>query len=214
MFHVSLLWVNLKSQETMNHSESPMRRKQTAERRSRLAAWVAREVLPHEAPVRAWLLRAGLAREDVEDVIQESYCRLAELESAEHIVRADSYFFQTVRNLVIRRGQRSKIVPFVPMLREDYQDEQPDPERDTGGRMALARVMALLDKLPERRRKIFTMRRIDGLSQREIAATMNVSENVVEHEIKLGLVDLKRAWAEASMNEAEALAALPTGRRA
>jgi RNA polymerase sigma-70 factor (ECF subfamily) len=203
-----------KVRQTMSHSELSMRRKQKAERRGRLAAWVAREVLPHEASVRAWLLRAGLVREDVEDVIQESYCRLAELESVQHILRADSYFFQTARNLVIRRIQRSKIVPFVPMVREDYQDDQPDPERDAGGRMALSRVMALLERLPERRRKIFAMRRIDGMSQREIAAAMNVSENVVEHEIKLGLVDLKRAWAEASMSEAEALAALPIGRRA
>lgn len=165
--------------------------------------------MPHEPAVRAWLSRAGLAREDIEDVIQESYCSLAGLDAHDHIDRPDGYFFQTARNLVTRRAARSKIVPFVPLVDEDYRDQQPGPERDAGSRIELERVMELLAALPERRRRIFTMRRIEGLSQREIGEAMGVSENVVEHEIRQGLADLKRAWAAASQRDGEALAARP-----
>jgi len=170
--------------------------------------------MPHEAGVRAWLSRAGLAREDIEDVIQESYCLISGLDDVAHIERPHGYFFQTARNLVTRRASRQKIVPFVPLADEDYRDQTPGPDRDAEARIELERVMGLLAALPERRRRIFTMRRIDGMSQREICEALNVSENVVEHEIRAGLADLKRAWSAASQQDGEALAARPRVRRA
>lgn len=170
--------------------------------------------MPHEPRVRAWLLRAGLAREDVDDVIQESYCNFSGLDRHDHIARPDGYFFQTARNLVMRRAARAKIVPFVPIVGEDYRDEQPGPDRDAGARMALTRAMALLDTLPERRRTIFRMKRIDGLSQREIAEKMGVNETIVEHEVRQALADLKRAWDAASVAEGDGLVAEPRERRA
>ena len=171
-------------------------------------------MMPHEPKVRAWLCRTGLAREDIDDVIQESYCNFSGLDDHDHISRPDGYFFQIVRNLVVRRAARAKIVPFVPIIGEDYRDEQPDPERDTGARMALDRAMTLLEILPERRRAIFRMKRIDGLSQREIAEAVGCSENIVEHEIRQGLADLKRAWDAATRTEADEMASQPLGRRA
>lgn len=170
--------------------------------------------MPHERAVRAWLSRAGLAREDIEDVIQESYCRFAGLANVDHIEKPDAYFFQTARSLVIRRAARQKIVPFVPIVDENHRDDNPTPERAAGARLELQRVLALLEQLPERRRQIFSLKRIEGLSQREIATRMNVSENVVEHEIALGLADLKRAWTVANGEISEALAVQPKVKRA
>ena len=77
-------------------------------------------------------------------MIQESYCLISELDEHEHIVRPDCYFFRTARNLVVRRSARAKIAPFVPMVDEEYRDEQPYSERDAGARMALERAMTLL----------------------------------------------------------------------
>ena len=44
--------------------------------------------------------------------------------------------------------------------------------------------MALLDKLPEKRREIFEMHRLEGLSYKEIATKMNISENTVDTQIR------------------------------
>ena len=46
-------------------------------------AWVGREIMPHEADVRAWLLRT-LDPDDLEDVIQETYCQIAGLKDVGH----------------------------------------------------------------------------------------------------------------------------------
>lgn len=54
-------------------------------------------------------------------------------------------------------------------------------------RSELARVQAAIATLSARARSIFVMRRIDGMSQREIAEAMGVSEAVVENDASRSL---------------------------
>src|SRR3546814_16324274 len=58
------------------------------------------------------------------------------------------------------------------------------------------RLLALIDGLPERRRRIVRMRKIEGLSQREIAERLDVSESIVETEVFRGVPAVQRAWRE------------------
>jgi RNA polymerase sigma-70 factor (ECF subfamily) len=44
-----------------------------------------------------------------------------------------------------------------------------------------------IQSLPERCRQVLTLRRLYGLSQREIATRLGISENVVEHQVALGV---------------------------
>src|SRR3546814_14642621 len=58
------------------------------------------------------------------------------------------------------------------------------------------RLLALIDGLPERRRRIVRMRKNEGLSQREIAERLDVSESIVENEVFRGVQAGQRAWRE------------------
>ena len=98
--------------------------------RAALATWVAREVLPHEHRVRQWLNRARISGEDADDIIQEAYCRLAMLEDVDHIDNGHAYFFSIVRNLLVRRQKRLRIVPLETIAEVDaWQDDRPSPEQ-------------------------------------------------------------------------------------
>lgn len=174
-----------------------------------MAAWVTEHVIPHEAAVRAWLARARASQEDIDELIQESYSRLAALESVDHIDRPDAYFFSIARNLLVRRLRRARIVPIEAIAEIDaYQDDvRPSPEREAGGRLDYRRVLALIDALPERRRRIVRMRKLDGYSQREIAVALGVSESIVENEIHQGVQAVQRAWRDGETLSATRLAA-------
>lgn len=151
--------------------------------------------MPHEGAVRAWLSRSRVLQEDADDMVQEAYCRLAGLEQFEHIERPDAYFFSTVRNLLFRQSARAKVVPLRPVSEmEDAEDPAPSPEREAVGRIDYERMVALIEQLPERRRRVISLRKIEGKAQREIADILGLSENVIEHEIRQGVLDLKRAW--------------------
>jgi hypothetical protein len=41
---------------------------------------IAEHVMPHEGDVRAWFARARVSPEDIDDLIQEAYCKLTALD--------------------------------------------------------------------------------------------------------------------------------------
>ena len=161
--------------------------------------------MPCEPAVRAWLIRSRARPEDVDELIQEAYCRIAMLDDVEHIGRADAYFFSIVRNLYVRRLKRARVVPFetIAAIESHSADDAPSPEREAGGRLEAERVLGLIARLPERCRKIVQMRRIEGLSQKEIASRLGVTEKVVEKQVWQGIRAVQALWREAGA-EAEA----------
>lgn len=166
--------------------------------RAALATWVAREVLPHEHRVRQWLNRARISGEDADEIIQEAYCRLAMLADVDHIDNGHAYFFSIVRNLLVRRLKRQRIVPLETIAEVDaWQDDRPSPEQTAAGRMAYAKTLDLIARLPERCRRIVQLRKIEGWSQRRIAEHLGTTEKAVEKQIWLGVRALRDAWSRA-----------------
>lgn len=164
-----------------------------------VVAWVGGQVLPHEADVRAWLRGLSVSDHQIDDVVQEAYCRIAGLASIAHIVSGRAYLFSTARNILLEQIRRSRIVRIEAMTeidRLETDDDQPSPERIAGGRRELARVRALIEALPDRCRQIFELRRVHGLSQRETARRLGVTENVVEAQTARGLKLVLKALAE------------------
>jgi RNA polymerase sigma factor (sigma-70 family) len=153
------------------------------------AAWVAAKIMPHEAAVRAWLARSVISRDDIDDLIQEAYCRLASLDCVDHISRPDAYFFQTVRNFLLEQLRRSRVARIEAAVEIDTlpYDDGLSAEDVAAERSELNRVHTLIAVLPERCRRIFNMLKIEGVSQREVAKKLGISESIVENEGVRGL---------------------------
>jgi RNA polymerase sigma-70 factor (ECF subfamily) len=177
-----------------------------ADQRRRIALWVAREVLPHEPRVRDWLRRSRISPEDIDELIQEAYCRLAMLDSVDHIDSPQAYFFSITRNLLVRRLKRQRVVPLETLAEIDaYEDDRPSPERLAGGKMAYGKVLSLIAGLPDRCRKIVHLRKIDGWSQKQIAEHLGTTEKAVEKQIWLGVRLIREAWSQAEQDAADRL---------
>lgn len=148
--------------------------------------WLARNVVPHEGALRAWLLNNRSPIMDVDDIVQETYAILVALETVDHIRNPKAYVFQTARSVLLRQLRRDRVVRFQPLPDDDSvraASDEASPEAVAILRDDLRRADALLATMPDRMREAFVMRRVDGLSQREIARRMSVSENTVEKHI-------------------------------
>lgn len=139
--------------------------------------------------MRGWL-RASLRIENPDDVIQEAYARMYAHGRFDDIASGRAWFFTIARNIVLKQMRRDRVVRIEAVAEIDalgIVDYEPSAERAVSGRQELARVQRLIEALPERCRLVFLMRKVDGLPQREIAARLRISENVVEKEAARGL---------------------------
>ena len=155
------------------------------------AIWLGRQVLPHEAMLRAWLSRRRLAGLDIDDIIQETYSRLMTAESVQHVHDAKSYAFQVAGSVVIDHLRRMKVVSIASVPDLDYLEvvsDEPSPERQVIDREELHRLAGMIARLPGRVREVFTLRRVYGLSQREVAEKMAIAESTVEKHMARGFL--------------------------
>lgn len=147
-------------------------------------------------------------------MIQDSYCRFSMLESVEHIERPRTYFFSIARHLLGRRLKRAKVVPIEAIAEMDiFEDEEfISPEQATGDRLDYLRMLGFIAALPERCRRIVELRKLEGWSQKEIAAHLEVTEGVVEKQLYQGVRAIMRAWREEEASTFEKMAAFEAGR--
>jgi RNA polymerase sigma-70 factor (ECF subfamily) len=147
------------------------------------ALWLATNVLPHEATLRSWLRSQRLIDADVEDILQETYAAVAALECVDHIRESRSYLFSVARRLMVRCLRRKRVISIDAMAEIDLselQTDEPSLETQADSGEELRRVLEQIDTLPAKCRRAFLLRKIDGLSQAQIAAEMGIAESTVE----------------------------------
>lgn len=153
--------------------------------------WLAAHVLPHEPALRAWIRRTTqISDSDIDDIVQETYAILAKLESVEAIRDPRTYAFQVARSVFLQGLRRSKIVPIgsiADLAALGEADDAPSPEQQVHGQRELRRVEAAIQNMPTQVRKVFWLRRVDGLSQRETARQLGLAEHTVEKYSAKGL---------------------------
>lgn len=156
------------------------------------AVWLAQRILPHEPVLRAWLSRraAGL---EVDDIVQETYAILAGLAEVDHIRSPRNYMFEVAKSVVRQGLRRSPVVAFEALAEADglqAPSNEPSPETVAADRQELGRVAALIAALPPKCRQVFILRKVHGLSQKEIAGRLNLAESTVEKHVGKALAIL------------------------
>ena len=147
------------------------------------ARWFAEEVQPFELPLRAYLSRSIRSQADVDDLVQHTYARLLKAKEKGPIRYAKGLLFAIARNAVcdfLRRKNVAEVVPItdnatVPVLSNDENLIELVCRREE-----LALLTDAINSLPERCREVILLRKIKGLSQREIAELLGIAEHTVE----------------------------------
>ena len=129
-------------------------------------------------------------RSDIADLRQEVYARVFEAALSELPTHSRQFVFTTARNLLINRVRDEQVVPFEAVTDLDALNvaiDMPGPDRAVIARDELRRVQVALDRLPPRCREVVVLRRIEGLSRKEIASRMNVAEDTVTEYLIKGM---------------------------
>jgi len=148
-------------------------------------AWFAQQILVHEGRLRTYLRRFFRAPSDVADGIQETYARLLSLPDHElNAIRSPhAFLFTAARNLALEwsRRERLNFREFLPETGTTcVLDESPSAYEQLGVRQELELLGRAIARLPARCREVLILRKLYGLSQKEIAARLGITENTVE----------------------------------
>jgi len=147
------------------------------------AYWLGQHVLPHEPMLRNWLQRKVRGALEVDDIVQETFAKLAELESVADIRNPRSYAFQVAFSIIQKHLRRSRIISFQSFTDVDMgqiSSDTPSPETEAADRNDLKSVEHYIEALPTKCRDVIILRRIDGLSYRQISEKLNISEDSAE----------------------------------
>jgi RNA polymerase sigma-70 factor (ECF subfamily) len=175
--------------------------------RREIVTWVGSNIVPHEADLRSRLRRMAVSEEEIGDIVQDAYVKIAKLDSVAHIQNGRGYFFATARTILLDRIRRERIVRIDSMTEMEalaLADEDPGPERRVSARLELERVRRLIAALPDRCREIFELRRIQDVPQREIAERLGIPEHIVEAQAVRGLKLILKALAGEGAGDGQA----------
>lgn len=119
---------------------------------------------------------------DAQDVLQDTWLKLARTAVVHEISNPTSYVGHVAGNLAIdrMRAQRVRNRYFLPGDFHSIPADVPSTERIVDYRQRVARLEAIIDALPHRQREVFLMHKFDGLSHSEIASRLDVSRSAVE----------------------------------
>ena len=125
---------------------------------------------------------------DVDDLVQEVLARLLVRGDAQSIEQPESYLLRAAANVwrdLLRRSRTRRTDAHDEYVEDRHAVEDDGPDRVLEGREAISAILASIGELPERTRRVFVLRRIEGMRQRAVAGRLGISVSAVEkHMIK------------------------------
>ena len=161
--------------------------------------WLSLEILPHEAEARTFIRAAALNPAEEDDIVQEVYCRLLEIGSAARPRDGRGLLLQTVQDAIQDYLHQSTVVRIdISSIVQSVAAPEAinSPEFIAHDRRLLAEVREAMTALPHRCREVFELRKLWGLTQKDVSRRLNLSEKTVEKETTRGLRLIMLAMAD------------------
>ncbi len=158
--------------------------------------WFKREILVHDVALGRYLMGTWRNRDEVEDLRQETYIRVYEAAGKSRPRQPKSFLFATARHLMTDHIRRRRIVAIdaVGDLEAlNVMVDENSPEVCVSAYDDLRRLAEALDALPPKCREVVWLRRVNDLSQREVAAQLGIAQKTVEKHVMKGMKLLARA---------------------
>lgn len=157
---------------------------------SESSVWFSKHVQPHEPMLRAWLCKRFGGQVDIDDIVQEAYSRVLQSLLTGPMKSPKAFLFATARNLALdrlRRHEVSRTDSYGEIDTLNVLDQGVDIPEALARNQELNLLTEAIQSLPDRCRQVLTLRKLYGLSHREIAIRLGLSESTVSNQITIGI---------------------------
>lgn len=148
--------------------------------------------LENEGALKRYIRRFIRSREAADDLAQEAFLRAFAAESGRVIESPKAFLFKVAKNLALNELARQSSMTTESLgdfegqeVLEDSSQAAVEDVVDSRERIRL--LACAVAALPPQCAKVFMLRKMQGLSQKEIAVRLNISVRTVENHVALGL---------------------------
>ena len=147
----------------------------------------------HGAALKRFLWRYYKRAEDVEDAAQEAFLRAFAAEARKEIRAPKEFLFQTAKHYALNDIEKKTnsstdyLADFEagPVLQDEA---QLGADEELAGRQKLAMFAEAVAELPPQCRRVFMLRKFDGLKVKDIAKRLDITVSAVEKHIATGVI--------------------------
>ena len=143
----------------------------------------------HESALRAFVARLVATRDEVDDVTQEAFLRAFNAEKARRIRRPKSFLFTIARNLVLSDFARksNQLTESMADLDDLTVLDDCGVEAEIEAEESFAEYCRAVSRLPVQCRRVFLLRKVYGLTHREIGNRLGIAVSTVEKHLVKGV---------------------------
>jgi RNA polymerase sigma-70 factor (ECF subfamily) len=146
--------------------------------------------------VKGFAIRIVPPQIDPEEIVQEVFVRVwLKKEAVDPEKDFQSYLFSIAKHLVLDH-LKSAVNRKLYFVGDHFQQDLLAVEGLESSLVEHAeeKLQQLIKEIPERRREIFLLSRFEGLSYKQIAVRLNISENTVDSQIRNALAFLRKEF--------------------
>ncbi len=152
--------------------------------------WFTETLQPHEEELRAWLRGRFPPTLDFDDIVQEAFVSSWKAHEEGRLKSPKAFLFGAARNLALRSLRTRKVRGYdsvIPIEECDISNGESSVQETVSRKQELQILTLAIQSLPDKCRQIFTLRKVYGMTQREIARKLDLSPRTVNAQITIGL---------------------------
>ena len=172
----------------------------THTRAPRLSA-VTDAFLEHSRYLKSFLHRYIHRQQDIEDIAQEAYIRAFKVEQDAEVGHPKTLLFTIAKNIALNelRSKARRVTDYMEECQTLPEQASSTAEDEVVAFEYLEHYCAAVDNLPEQCRRVYLLRKVHGLSHKEIAERLQITVRTVERHLQKGMLRCRTQLREQGM---------------
>ena len=151
---------------------------------------VTQAFMEHNTYLKAFLRRFIQRPQDIEDIAQEAYIRAYKVEQGSTIDHPKTLIFTIAKNVALNelRSKARRVTDYIEESQTATEAGTATTEEELVALERLELYCSAVDDLPEKCRRVYLLRKVHGLSHKDISERLDITVRTVERHLAKGVL--------------------------